>query len=200
MTLDSESEDTTVYKAVMNHEEQYSIWPADKANPPGWNDAGKTGSKAECLAYIKDVWTDMRPLTVRKKLEEAERNQANASEPLPPASAQRPDPEESLVDRLSRGRHPVKASLRPDSSTAALKERIERGYVHLKFTATKGGTELGVRLNMGASDLSAVDFEKQTGTAHLVGRLTLDYVPVTCIADIDVQTLKGEGHLEVLPA
>lgn len=51
MTND-ESEDNTIYKVVMNHEEQYSIWPADRENALGWRDAGKSGSKAECLAYI----------------------------------------------------------------------------------------------------------------------------------------------------
>lgn len=65
-----ETEDTTIYKVVVNHEEQYSIWPADRENALGWNDAGKTGTKAECLAYIKEVWTDMRPLSLRKKMEE----------------------------------------------------------------------------------------------------------------------------------
>jgi MbtH protein len=67
-----EQEDVTTYKVVMNHEEQYSIWPADRENPLGWRDAGKSGSKAECLAYIKEVWTDMRPLSLRqKKVEQA---------------------------------------------------------------------------------------------------------------------------------
>ena len=64
-------EDTTIYKVVVNHEEQYSIWPADRENALGWNDAGKSGTKEECLAYIKEVWTDMRPLSLRKKMEEA---------------------------------------------------------------------------------------------------------------------------------
>ena len=66
-----EREDNTIYKVVVNHEEQYSIWPADKDNPLGWRDAGKSGLKAECLAFIKEVWTDMRPLSLRKKMEEA---------------------------------------------------------------------------------------------------------------------------------
>lgn len=66
-----EREDTTIYKVVVNHEEQYSIWPSDRPNPPGWNDAGKSGPKSECLAYIKEVWTDMRPLSLRKAMEEA---------------------------------------------------------------------------------------------------------------------------------
>ncbi len=63
-----EKEDTTIYNVVVNHEEQYSIWPIDRENPLGWRDAGKSGSKAECLAYIKEVWTDMRPLSRRKRM------------------------------------------------------------------------------------------------------------------------------------
>jgi MbtH protein len=66
----NESEDSTVYKVVVNHEEQYSIWPADRENPLGWKDAGKVRPKADCLAYIKEVWTDMRPLSLRKKMDE----------------------------------------------------------------------------------------------------------------------------------
>ncbi len=66
-----EAEDTTVYKVVLNHEEQYSIWPADRENAPGWRDAGKTGLKDECLAWVKEVWTDMRPLSLRKRMEQA---------------------------------------------------------------------------------------------------------------------------------
>ena len=68
-----EKEDTTTYKVVVNHEEQYSIYPADRTNPLGWNDAGKTGSKSECLAHIKEVWTDMRPLSLRLKMMESGR-------------------------------------------------------------------------------------------------------------------------------
>ena len=62
-----EKADTTTYKVVVNHEEQYSIWPADRENALGWNDAGKSGMKEECLAYIKEVWTDMSPLSLRKR-------------------------------------------------------------------------------------------------------------------------------------
>jgi MbtH protein len=64
--MSTNEEDTTIYKVVVNHEEQYSIWPAERENPLGWRDAGKTGLKEECLEYIKDVWTDMRPLSLRK--------------------------------------------------------------------------------------------------------------------------------------
>lgn len=66
-------EDLAIYKVVVNHEEQYSIWPLDRENPLGWSDAGKTGRKQECLDYIKEVWTDMRPLSVRKQMEQLKR-------------------------------------------------------------------------------------------------------------------------------
>ena len=56
-------------KVVVNDEEQYSIWPAERENPPGWRDAGQTGTKAECLAYIERVWTDMRPRNLREAMD-----------------------------------------------------------------------------------------------------------------------------------
>ena len=65
-----DTEDTNVYKVVINHEEQYSIWPAERENAPGWKDAGKSGTKQECLEYIEQVWTDMRPLSLRRKMDE----------------------------------------------------------------------------------------------------------------------------------
>jgi MbtH protein len=70
-----EREDNTIYKVVVNHEEQYSIWPADRENALGWRDAGKSGAKAECLEYIKQVWTDMRPLSLRQQMAEAAKQQ-----------------------------------------------------------------------------------------------------------------------------
>ena len=57
-------------RVVVNDEEQYSIWLADRELPLGWRDAGKQGTREECLAYIEEVWTDMRPLSLRKKMEE----------------------------------------------------------------------------------------------------------------------------------
>jgi len=59
------------YKVVINHEEQYSIWPAERESPAGWNEVGITGTKETCLAYINDVWVDMRPLSLRKRMDEA---------------------------------------------------------------------------------------------------------------------------------
>jgi MbtH protein len=62
-------EERTKYLVVVNHEEQYSIWPDYKEIPNGWRAEGKSGSKKECLAYIGEVWTDMRPLSVRRQME-----------------------------------------------------------------------------------------------------------------------------------
>jgi MbtH protein len=63
------TEDTTIYKVVINHEEQYSIWPQYRDTPAGWSEVGKVGLKAECLEYIEQVWTDMRPLSLRKRMD-----------------------------------------------------------------------------------------------------------------------------------
>lgn len=193
---DSDSNDNTIYKVVVNHEEQYSIWPEYRENPLGWKDAGKIGSKDECLAYIKEVWTDMRPLSLRKKMEEMARN------PPPPVPA--PDPnqprEKSLVDRLCEGDHPVELGLRPEKTAKLFKEAIDRNYLQIMFSNTKGGTELGIALDRGACDFTGADFENGTGTAHIEGGLTLDYVKVKCVADIDVMTLGGKGHLEKVGA
>jgi MbtH protein len=75
---ENQQEDIIVYKVVVNHEEQFSIWPADRENPAGWRDGGKIGLKQECLEYIKEVWTDMRPLSLRKHMEELATNSAGS--------------------------------------------------------------------------------------------------------------------------
>lgn len=68
--VDNDNEDITIYKVVLNHEEQYSIWPADRENPLGWRDEGMSGTKQECLDHIDKVWTDMRPLSLRRQMEQ----------------------------------------------------------------------------------------------------------------------------------
>ncbi len=69
----NDQEDRTIYRVVVNQEEQYSIWPTSRENPLGWRNAGKSGTKSDCLAYIKEVWTDMRPLSLRNKMDESVR-------------------------------------------------------------------------------------------------------------------------------
>jgi MbtH protein len=68
---ENENEATKTYLVVVNHEEQYSIWLPGKEIPAGWHEAGKSGTKDECLSYISDVWTDMRPLSLRQKMDKA---------------------------------------------------------------------------------------------------------------------------------
>jgi MbtH protein len=62
-------DDTRMFAVVVNHEEQYSIWPADRDPPAGWRTEGTTGTRATCLERITAVWTDMRPLSLRAQLE-----------------------------------------------------------------------------------------------------------------------------------
>jgi uncharacterized protein YbdZ (MbtH family) len=205
MSWREEQEDTTTYKVVMNHEEQYSIWPADRENPLGWQEVGKSGPKAECLAYIQQVWTDMRPLSLRQQMEDMARHRAQSGATASPGDAPATIPAEppapdGLVQRLCTGEHPVEISLRPARSAQALKECIDLGYIHIKFVNTRGGTELGVKLDQNATDLRQADFAQQSGHVHLVGGLTLNYVKVRCIADIDLTTLTGQGRLEPVEA
>ena len=103
-----------------------------------------------------------------------------------------------LVQRLSEGSHPVVIG-GPQPSLEELQNRVTQMlYVFIKFTDTRGGTDLGVRVDSDATHLSQADFEKGTGVAHIEGMLTLNYVKVRCVADIDLATLSGTGHLVAL--
>lgn len=103
-----------------------------------------------------------------------------------------------LITRLSQGKHPVVVG-GTQPTLAELKQRVEtQGYVFVKFTETQGQTNLGVRVDKRATDLSLANFEQGSGNAHIEGTLTLDYVRVRCLADIDLATLQGTGRLEVL--
>lgn len=73
-----ENEDNLIYKVVVNDEEQYSIWMDGRELPLGWSEAGKTGNKAECLAFIEEVWVDLRPLSLRKQMEKDEETASSA--------------------------------------------------------------------------------------------------------------------------
>lgn len=88
-----------------------------------------------------------------------------------------------------------------DPTAEELRERTgEMGYVLIKFTETRGVTELGFPLDREATDLSGVDFDEGTGIVHVEGNLVLNGDPVRCIADIDLATLKGTGRLRLAPS
>lgn len=71
MSTSAFDDEEATFNVVVNHEEQYSIWPERREIPAGWRAVGKTGTKRQCLEYIEQVWTDMRPLSLRKKMETA---------------------------------------------------------------------------------------------------------------------------------
>ena len=103
-----------------------------------------------------------------------------------------------LVQRLTEGDHPVTVG-GPQPSLEEFQKRVQdMGYVFIKFPETRGGTDIGVKVDKNATDLSRVDFEQGTGVAHVEGTLTLDYVKVRCVADIELETLYGTGHLVAL--
>ena len=105
---------------------------------------------------------------------------------------------DELTARLSEAGQEV-AIGGPEPSLEELQRRIdELGYVFIQFTGTRGGTDLGVRLDRSSCDLSDADFAAGTGTAHLEGTLVLNDDPVRCLADIDLATLRGTGRLVVL--
>ncbi|WP_158892653.1 MbtH family protein [Amycolatopsis anabasis] len=56
------------FQVLVNDEEQYSLWPADKEVPAGWRAVGKEGGKQECVDYVDQVWTDMRPRSLRERM------------------------------------------------------------------------------------------------------------------------------------
>ena len=64
-------DDRTKYKVMINRDQMYSIWPADRENPLGWKEVGRVGEKQVCLDYIEEVWTDLRSLALQDKMEEA---------------------------------------------------------------------------------------------------------------------------------
>lgn len=187
---DDQDEDVQ-YRVVVNHEEQYSIWPIDRELPLGWSEAGKSGTKAECLAHIDTVWTDMRPLSLRRAMAAAAAR-GSLSDESADDDALREDAGDDLVTRLSRADHPIRALVRPEGQPEALREAIARGYVLIEVTDTAGGTQLGLRLQSGETQ------ETRGDRVRLTGHLTLDGVPIRCIAELELQTLTGRGHFERL--
>lgn len=180
-------EDSVEYLVVINDEEQYSIWRTDRELPAGWYDVGTRGTKDHCLDHIETVWTDMRPLSLRRWMEQEHEPVAEDEwvDDLPP-----------LVDRLSGGPHDLVFTSRPEPTPERLRRSLERGLVFLKFTGTRGGTELGVRLTSEDSERLVAEHDQGRNPLLIDGTLTLDFVPVRCRAELDTGRLEGTGHLE----
>lgn len=164
---------------------------ADRDPPLGWREAGKSGSKTECLAFISETWTDLRPRSLREALT------ANADAPrgADPADSA-PAPKDDLVERLSRAQS-IQAVLWPEPTLDALRTDLDRGHVFLKFDET--GTELGIRLDRTHCELEPA-LHKASGAVKLTGELVLNYVKVRFDGELDVSTFQGTGRLERLEA
>ena len=100
-----------------------------------------------------------------------------------------------LVQRLGKGKHEVVIGHK-DELYEEIKQRIEDGYIHIKFTQTKGGTELGINIDLNSTNVKELDFDKKEGLLHIEGTTNLNYNSVRCIVDIDLATRKGEGYLQ----
>lgn len=189
----SQAEDTRTYVVLVNHEEQYSLWLHGKEIPHGWREARGPGSKEECLAYVREVWTDMTPLSLRNLVPSTGETRQVGYESEGSATAT-----VTLPSILADGTQHVMYQSRRDDGLDELKEAVDRKYVHVKFTQTRGGTELGFPLDEERSDLSHADWENGLGTIHLEGKLKLDGVPMWCMVDLDLSTLEGRGRVELL--
>jgi uncharacterized protein YbdZ (MbtH family) len=189
----NESQPDLLYQVVKNHEEQYSIWPLDKDLPLGWESCSFEGSKKDCLAHIDVVWTDMRPLSLRKLM--AEQSSSDQKETLEPAAL---TSEPSLVERLCIGDHPITIELRPSKTIESLNKALDRQFVQITFIKTQGGTTLGFNIDIDDCDLSQLT--KETGNISITGSLELNFEKVRCKANINISTFEGLGHLELINA
>eukprot|EP00163_Fabomonas_tropica_P022886 TRINITY_DN4005_c0_g1_i1.p1 TRINITY_DN4005_c0_g1~~TRINITY_DN4005_c0_g1_i1.p1 ORF type:complete len:214 (-),score=58.26 TRINITY_DN4005_c0_g1_i1:128-769(-) len=202
--------DVERFRVVLNHEEQYSIWPSWKENAPGWRDEGTEGTKEEVMAYIDKVWTDMRPLSLRKKMSEWEKNRpkVDRDEARRRIEAMRantdafhtPQPANALVTKLMDKQAVQIIRYRNDDGTPALdklKDAVKRQYVLVKFTQTTGGTELGLNLTPLPDRPTYSQVHWSDTQLQVTGRAKLDYTPILIHASIDLATFEGTGHVEV---
>ena len=189
----TEDDDTTTYKVVLNHEEQYSIWPDYRPVPAGWREEGVIGTKAECLSHIDQVWTDMRPLSLRRHLEEMEKNPPEPQEALPL------DETPPLVERLQGQDHRAVVQVRVEDKLAYFRERIEIGHIHVLFPDTRGGTELGLALDE-TTQANALTALETGADVELCGELTLDDEHVICSVQLSTPALEGRGGLRRVSA
>jgi len=192
------------YKVVYNHELQYSIWPTWKPDPPGWTTEGTKGTKEACLEHIEKVWTDMRPLSLRKWMEENVPKSPQKIE-IPTFPSDGVDhfhaarPPNDLVKRLmvsqpvSIIRYVDRETSKPNKSQ--LLKAAENGYVLVKFPGTKGGTELGANLK---NEDQRCQYKTEGDNLILTGRLKLDYTPLLLTATINMNTFEGTGSVQVI--
>lgn len=187
----SYAQEDTQYTVVINGEEQYSIWPSYKKIPLGWREAGYSGDKNHCLEFIKEAWKDMRPLTLRKKMEERQQlweEKKNAILQFPGIDDLHPQSE--TVKYLTNGTHPI--SCKGIYQTQQnLNKALSEQHLHIVFTDTKGQTCLSLRLDQQPS------LNGEKGCVEFLGTLMLDFVQLRCSGTICLESLEGVGKLEI---
>lgn len=103
-----------------------------------------------------------------------------------------------LIERLSIGKHPVVFEVRSKGMQEIKHRLIELKFVFVKFTSTRGGTELGINVEDNFTCLNNANLEEGIGNIHIVGWCTLNYHKVRCVADIDLASMEGTGYLELV--
>lgn len=195
----TDHQNDTIYSVVINAEEQYSIWPTfKKCVPPGWKEVGIKGSESLCLNQIEKLWTDMRPLSLRKKVQERQKNWEKQKESLINAPPQKPKSFQSqTVAFLTKGQHPINCQ-NLYKSCEALKESIKNGHIHLTFTDTKGQTCLSLALDTQKTMSTQKNLEKDTEEVSIEGNLVLDFSHIRCLAKIRLPSMQGAGTLKLI--
>lgn len=188
----------TNYKVVGNDEEQYSIWPARQIIPTGWHDTGAEGSKDDCLVYIREMWTEMVPLSLRQKMDVASCRLLEAKVETAIREVaflfQPPSP----LERFSRTDLPVEVMPGAEKTIQALLARIHEGYMEVRFVGTQDEMELRLLLDPEAVQIQAADSGNQRGVVHLEGNIIPDYQNAWCIMDISLETFSGLGRLHLM--
>ena len=204
------------YEVVVNLEEQYSIWPVWRTPPDGWRRVGVSGSEEACLQHIESVWTDMRPLSLRRALEGSGATAAavRARRAGTPGGArdvrgggESQDPmraTDDLPSRLARDSHALELCLGRVPNLEELVAQVKAGTVHVEFTETAGGTTLTLTLD--AEDAAAltesveqlVGGETDDGRLSIAGDGLLDNTAVRCRAVVDAKTFRGRGSIAIL--
>lgn len=172
------------YFVVINHEEQYSIWP-DDAPPEGWTVVAGPDSKDACLARIEELWTDMRPKSLREFMAQPE------PEPEPQPETEAPL-ESDLPARLAVEQE-LHLELFEPYTRARAAEVLAGEVAHLRFPGTRGGTLLAIKLD-DASRGQTLEGER----ARVSGTLELDFVACECAATIALSDGHGRGALRRL--
>lgn len=166
-----------LYEVVKNIEEQYSIWPQNKEVPSGWKKVGYSGEKDVCLKHIEQVWTDMRPLSLRKHIESMKTSSRVNNERLQTDT-------ESLVDLLlNKDVHAVSLPYQPVDMPDFL-DQLRSGICYIEFNEVFSQPQIAI-------SLTSENYELNANYILFKGSLTLDLIPIQCHCKFDSKNFRG---------